>query len=205
MHFKIFGDVKSGNCLKVKWTADYLGLTYDWIETEVMKKANRTQAFLKINPAAQVPAVQFDDGRVLSQSNALITYFAESQGSNLMPAEPWARAKVNQWLFWEQYSHEPAIAVRRFKKAYLGLADADLDPSLLDKGLAALGQMEDALIGEDFLTGNVFTVADIALVAYTRMAGDGGYDLQSFPAVVQWIGRVEHELGLSPYPGYKHL
>ncbi|TNE36980.1 MAG: glutathione S-transferase family protein [Alphaproteobacteria bacterium] len=205
MHFKIFGDVKSGNCLKVKWTADYLGLTYDWIETDVMKKANRTQAFLKINPAAQVPAVQFDDGRVLSQSNALITYFAESQGSNLMPAEAWARAKVNQWLFWEQYSHEPAIAVRRFKRAYLGLADADLDPSLLDKGLAALGQMEDALIGEDFLTGNDFTVADIALVAYTRMAGDGGYDLQSFPAIVQWIGRVEHELGLSPYPGYKHL
>ncbi|HQT52932.1 MAG TPA: glutathione S-transferase N-terminal domain-containing protein, partial [Phenylobacterium sp.] len=102
---RIFGDSISGNCLKVKWTADHLRLSYDWIETDVLKAATRTPEFLALNPAGQVPAVILDDGRPLAQSNAIILHLAE--GSALIPADPYDRARMLEWMFWEQYSHEP--------------------------------------------------------------------------------------------------
>src|SRR5579859_7227238 len=115
---RIFGDSISGNCLKVKWTADLLGQHYDWVETDVLKRETRTPAFLAMNPAGQVPVVLLDDGRSLAQSNAILLYLA--RGSHLIPDDALLQAKMFEWLFWEQYSHEPYVAVARFQVRYLG-------------------------------------------------------------------------------------
>jgi glutathione S-transferase len=124
--------------------------------------------------------VQFDDGRTLSQSNAIILHFAE--GSDLVPADAFERAKMLEWMFWEQYSHEPTIAVRRFQKHYLKKSDDAIDTDLLAKGRRALGRMEMALISSDFISGGAaLTLADIALLAYTRLSHEGGFDLGDFP------------------------
>ena len=192
---RIFGDSISGNCLKVKWVAERLGLAHEWIEIDILKGETRTDAFLALNPFGQVPVVQFDDGRTLSQSNAIILHFAE--GSDLVPADAFERAKMLEWMFWEQYSHEPTIAVRRFQKHYLKKSDEAIDADLMAKGRRALGRMEMALISNDFIAGGAsITLADIALLAYTRMAHEGGFDLGDFPAVHAWVARCELELGL---------
>jgi glutathione S-transferase len=189
---KIYGDSISGNCLKVKWVADSLGLSYDWIETSVLKAESRTEAFLAMNPAGQVPAVRLDDGRPLAQSNAIILHLAE--GSALIPADAYDRARMLEWMFWEQYSHEPYIAVARFQLAYLGKAVADLDPKIVPRGVAALQRLEDGLAGSPFLVGDALSLADVALVAYTRVAREGGFDLSAYPRVQAWIARVEGAL-----------
>ena len=123
---RIYGDSISGNCLKVKWAADYLHLPYDWAETGVLTGETRSAAFLAINPAGQVPVVIFADGRPLAQSNAIILHLAE--GSDLIPADAYDRARMFEWLFWEQYSHEPYVAVARFQVKYLGRPVESLDP-----------------------------------------------------------------------------
>ncbi|WDI33175.1 glutathione S-transferase family protein [Hyphococcus flavus] len=191
---RIYGDKRSGNCLKVKWTAEHLGVDYEWIDVDVLSGTTRTEEFLALNPSGQVPAVILSDGRVLTQSNAIIVYLAGLNNSALLPSDLYTRAKVDEWLFWEQYSHEPCIAVRRFQKSFLGKADEELDPQLLTKGRRALGQMELALQGANYLVGDVLTVADIALVAYTRVAHEGGFELSEFPAIRQWVARVERDL-----------
>ena len=195
---KIYGDCRSGNCLKVRWTADHLGIPYEWIDVDVLSGSTRTEEFLAINPSGQIPAVVFPDGRTLSQSNAIVVYFAGLQNSKLLPTDLFERAKMNEWLFWEQYSHEPAIAVRRFQKSFLGKADSEIDPDLLAKGRRALGQMALQLARTDYLVGDSLTAADIALVAYTRVAYEGGFDLDEFPAVRSWIARVERDLAIPP-------
>ena len=192
MTLRIYGDSISGNCLKVKWTADHLGLAYDWIETGVLTGDTRTPNFLGINPAGQVPAVILSDGRPLAQSNAIILHLAE--GSALIPSDAYDRARMFEWLFWEQYSHEPYIAVARFKVKYLGESVESLESRLVERGHGALVRMEAALADSPFLVGRGVTLADVALVAYTRMAGDGGFDLSLYPAVRSWIGRVEQAL-----------
>ena len=141
-----------------------------------------------------MPAVILPDGRGLSQSNAIIVYLAGLADSSLLPTGLFERAKVNEWLFWEQYSHEPSIAVRRFQKAFLNKPDDEIDPQLLAKGRRALGQMEMALAAADYLVGDALTVADIALVAYTRVAHEGGFDLAEFANVRAWVARVERDL-----------
>jgi glutathione S-transferase len=192
---RIFGDSISGNCLKVKWVAERLGIAHEWIEIDILKGETRTDAFLALNPFGQVPVVQFDDGRTLSQSNAIILHFAE--GSDLVPADAFERAKMLEWMFWEQYSHEPTIAVRRFQKHYLKKSDDAIDADLMAKGRRALGRMEMALISSDFIAGGAaLTLADIALLAYTRLSHEGGFDLGDFPAVHAWVARCELELGL---------
>lgn len=192
---RIFGDSISGNCLKVKWVAERLGIAHEWIEIDILKGETRTDAFLALNPFGQVPVVQFDDGRTLSQSNAIILHFAEA--SDLVPADAFERAKMLEWMFWEQYSHEPTIAVRRFQKHYLKKSDDAIDADLMAKGRRALGRMEMALISNDFIAGGAaISLADIALLAYTRMAHEGGFDLGDFPAVHAWVARCELELGL---------
>ena len=185
----IYGDSISGNCLKVKWTADFLGLAYRWIEVEILTGATRTPEFLAMNPAGQVPAVLLDDGRPLAQSNAIILHLAE--GSALIPADAYERARMFEWLFWEQYSHEPYVAVARFQMVYQGKAAADLEPRIVERGRAALQRLQDALAGQAFLVGDHASLADIALVAYTRVAGEGGFDLTPYPDVRAWIGRME--------------
>jgi glutathione S-transferase len=191
----IYGDSKSGNCLKVKWAADRLGLPYTWREVDILKGESRTPAFLAMNPAGQVPAVVFEDGRMLAQSNAIVLHLAE--GSDLIPADAFDRAKMFEWLFWEQYSHEPAIAVARFQLRYLGRQMSDLEPKLIEKGHSALAVMEQALSQRDYFVGAQLSCADIALVAYTRVAHEGGFDLTPYPSVTAWIERVERDLAIS--------
>lgn len=194
--YKIYGDGVSGNCLKVKWTADLVGVPHEWIETSVLKGETRAPAFLALNPAGQVPLLVTPKGKALAQSNAIILHLAEKHGGGLIPDKGFARAKVYEWLFWEQYSHEPYIAVRRFHKFYLKKADSELDPKLMERGLAALLRLELQLTDEPFVAGPDFTLADVALVAYTRVAHEGGFDLNAFPAVKAWVARVEKRLDI---------
>lgn len=191
----IYGDSISGNCLKVKFVCDRLGIAYRWVETDVLKGETRTPEFLALNPAGQVPAVKLSDGRALAQSNAIMLHLAE--GSDLIPADSYERALMFQWLFWEQYSHETVIAVRRFHKAYLKKSDAEIDPALQPKGERVLGMMNDHLAKHRYFVGGKLSLADIALVAYTRWADQGGFDLSRTPHVQAWIARVEQDLGLA--------
>lgn len=192
--FTIYGDRISGNCLKVKWVADHLGLAYRWIDIDVVKGEARAPDFRAKFPMGQVPAVEFADGRRLAQSNAIMLCLAE--GSALVPVDAFQRAEMLQWLFWEQYSHEPAIAVRRFQKAYLGKPDSEIDPALMTKGRAALDLMQRHLAARDWFVGDRLSCADIGLVAYTRVAREGGFDLAEWPAVRDWVKRVEMALGI---------
>ena len=194
MAITVYGDSISGNCLKVKWTAEHLGVPFDWRETGVLNGETRTPEFLRLNSAGQVPVVVCDDGRTLAQSNAIILHLAES--SPLVPTDAYERGKMFEWLFWEQYSHEPYIAVARFQMRYLGKRRSDLDPKLFERGGAALARMETALAGSPYLVGDQLTLADISLVAYTRMAHEGGFDLTVYPAVKAWVGRVERDLAI---------
>jgi len=194
MTLRIYGDTKSGNCLKVKWTAEQLALPFAWIEIDILQSQSRTPEFLAMNPAGQVPAVILDDGRALAQSNAIMLHLAE--GSVLIPTDAFERAKMYEWLFWEQYSHEPYVAVARFHVAYLGKPVSDLDAKLVERGNGALGRLETQLKQTLYLVGERLTLADIALVAYTRVAHEGGFDLSLYPAVKAWVGRVEAALGL---------
>ena len=191
---KIYGDSISGNCLKVKWVADSLGRSYDWIETSVLAAESRTPAFLAMNPAGQVPTVVLDDGRPLTQSNAIILHLAE--GSALIPADAYQRAWMLEWMFWEQYSHEPYIAVARFQMAYLGKPASELDPKTVERGWMALQRMEDGLADTPFLLGEAVSLADVALVAYTRVAHEGGFNFESYPRVAAWVRRVEQALNI---------
>jgi len=195
MTLRIYGDSRSGNCLKVSWTAQYLDIPYEWVDVDVMSGATRTPEFLGMNPAGQVPTVILEDGRPLAQSNAIILHLAE--GSRLIPADAYDRAKMFEWLFWEQYSHEPTIAVVRFQVAFLGKSRSEIEPRLIERGEAALARMEEALAASPFLIGETLTLADVSLVAYTRVAHEGGFDLANYPALKAWVARVEEAVGIT--------
>ena len=195
MTLTVYGDRISGNCLKVKWVADSVGVPWRWVDVNVLKGETRTPDFLRLNPAGQVPLVVLEDGRTLAQSNAIMLYLAE--GSDLIPADAFDRARMFEWMFWEQYTHEPAIAVRRFHKAYLNKPDDEIDPALMVRGRAALARMQAALSAPGcagWLAGDRASLADLALVAYTRVAHEGGFDLAEYPAVQAWVARVEATL-----------
>ena len=192
----IYGDSNSGNCLKVKWVCDKLALPYTWIPIDTLKGETRTAQYLKLNGAGQVPTVEFDDGRTLAQSNAIIRYLA--RGSDLIPADAFAAAKMDEWLFWEQYSHEPYVAVCRFQMRYLGKPASDLDPDKVKRGYAALARMEHQLATTRFLVDDTFSLADVALLAYTRLAHEGGFHLDGYASLRRWIGEAEKFLGLPP-------
>lgn len=192
----LYGDSISGNCMKPKWTADLLGIPYDWVEVDILKGGTQSDDFLSLNPAGQVPLARWPDGRALPQSNAIMLYLAEMAGSDLVPSDPFRRAQMMSWLFWEQYSHETAIAVRRFQKHYLKRSDDEIEPNLLARGRRALGVMELQLTYTDWLVGDTMTLADIALVAYTRVAHEGGFDITEFPSVERWVSRTEAALGI---------
>jgi glutathione S-transferase len=190
----IYGVSTSGNSLKPKWVADMLGVPVVWKETDIFAGASRTPEFLAMNPAGQAPVVKLADGRLLAQSNAIMLWLAE--GSRLIPTDAFARAKMFEWLFWEQYSHEPKVAVRIAMMVYRGKREDELDPALKAGGDAALARMELQLKQTPFLVGDALTLADIALVAYTRIAHKGGFDLNLYPSVKAWVARVEAELKL---------
>lgn len=193
---KIYGDSISGNCLKVKWVCDYLALPYTWIDIDILKQETRTAEFLRMNSAGQVPAVVLDDGRALAQSNAIIRYLARD--SALIPSDAYDAAKMDEWLFWEQYSHEPYVAVCRFQMRYLGKSASELDPEKVRRGHAALARMDAQLATTPFLVGDAVSLADVALLAYTRLAHEGGFDLAAYSALRRWIGESERTLGLMP-------
>ena len=190
----VYGDIRSGNCLKVKWLLDWLARDYRWIETDVMSGVTRSPEFLALNPAGQTPTVVLEDGRVLAQSNALLLYFGE--GTAFIPDDRYDRARMYEWLFWEQYSHEPFIAVVRFQRLLGGKRPEEIEPRLVERGHAALARMEAALSQADWLAGAGPTLADLALVAYTRVAHEGDFDLSAYPAIVAWIARVEDAFGI---------
>ena len=192
---RIYGDSISGNCLKVRWVAEYLGRSFDWIETDILKGESRTPEFLALNPAGQVPLVILDDGRPLAQSNAIILHLAE--GSDLVPTDAYDRARMLEWMFWEQYSHEPYVAVARFQVRYAGKPVSELEPRLVERGKGALQRLEDGLALSPFLVGEAVSLADVALVAYTRVAHEGGFDLGDYPAVAVWVKRVEAALKIT--------
>ena len=191
---KIFGDVISGNCLKVKYTADYLGIPYEWVPIDILKQQAKTAEFLSLNPTGQVPVIELDDGRTLSQSNAIIQYLAA--GSQLLPEDAFECAKVNELLFWEQYSHEPYVAVCRFVMRYQGKRAEERELWRVERGEAALNYMESWLMDRDWFVSGRMSIADIALLAYTRLAHEGGFDLSERPRVVAWIDRSVAELSI---------
>lgn len=189
---KIYGDLQSGNCLKVKYVADYAGLNYEWVPVDITQGESRTDSYLTINPVGQVPAVAWDDGRTLAQSNAIIRYLAN--GTSLLPEDPFKQAKIDQWLFWEQYSHEPYVAVCRFHMHYLGKSKETREAWRVERGELALDTMEQQLSTRKWMVADDFSIADIALLAYTQVADEGGFDLNSRPNVQQWIANCEQLL-----------
>jgi glutathione S-transferase len=193
---KIYGDLQSGNCLKVKYTADHLGLTYTWVPVDITKGESRTADYLRLNPQGQVPALELDDGRSVGQSNAIIRYLARD--STLLPADAFAQAKVDELLFWEQYSHEPYIAVCRYQMFYLGKPKDAREGWRVERGEKALDYMNSHLDERKWFVGDAMTIADISLLAYTRLAHEGGFDLSRRGNVRSWISRCEAALALKP-------
>jgi glutathione S-transferase len=192
---EVHGDERSGNCLKVKWVLDYLGRPYRWHHVDILNGEARTKSFLTMNPAGQVPVVCLEGGRVLAQSNAIVLYFI--QGTRLTPQDAFDRARMLEWLFWEQYSHEPYVAVRRFQRLYLGRADEEIDSGLIERGTKALRRMEHHLRAQDWLAGEQPSAADLCLLPYTMLAGEGGFDLAGFPRLDDWISRTSSFFGVA--------
>jgi glutathione S-transferase len=188
---RVFGDLRSGNCYKIKLLSSYLALDHEWVYVDIMSGATRTDAFLAMNPNGKVPVLELDDGRCLTESNAILDYLAD--GTSFLPSERYARAQVLQWQFFEQYSHEPYIAVARFITQYLGLPEtrrAEYE-SKKPGGYKALAVMEGHLQHAAFLVGGAPTVADISLYAYSHVAHEGGFSLEAYPAVRRWLSDLE--------------
>ena len=186
----VYGDSISGNCYKIQLLCAELGIDYDWREIDILAGETRTAEFLAMNANGKIPLLRLPDGRVLAESNAILCYLAE--GSALAGEDRFARAEVLQWMFFEQYSHEPNIATSRFIIRYLG-NPPDRRAALEEKkaaGYKALDVMEKRLAGADYLLASGFTLADIALYAYTHVADEGGFDLQSYPAIRAWLERI---------------
>lgn len=193
---RIYGDKLSGNCQKVGITADFLKIPYQWIDIDITRNESRTDAYLKKSPMGQVPMIELDDGRVLAQSNAIIRYLAS--GSALLPADRFTQAKIDELLFWEQYSHEPYVATSRYHMVYLGRTRDQREAWRVERGEKALDLMQQLIKGKTWFVGDHLSVADIALLAYTRLAHEGGFDLTTRPDVKAWIKRAETALALAP-------
>ena len=192
---KIYGDLRSGNCLKVKYLCDLLGIAYEWQPVDILSGESRSPSFLALNPAGQIPLVDFGDGYLLAQSNAILQYLAKD--TPLHPKRRFLRSKGNEWLFWEQYSHEPYIAVCRFQMLYQGWPASQRDDWRVARGKSALTVMQQHLSRNDWFAAGQFTIADIALLAYTRLAHEGGFAVSEFDAIQDWVARAEAELGLA--------
>lgn len=198
MALTLYSNQGSGNCYKVRLVMHQLGHALKIREMDVLADDCLTPEFLAINPVGKIPTLVFEDGRVLSESNAILLHFAE--GTDLMPTDAFDKAKVYQWLFWEQYSHETAIAVARFSMHYMGQTEKEDSrlPQLWKKGYTALDVMENHLKEHDFFVGGRYSVADISLFAYTHVADEGGFDLSRYPKVKAWIERVKAQTGWKP-------
>lgn len=190
---KVYGDVWSGNCYKIKLALTQLQVAFDWIPIDIMKGESRTPEYLARNANGRIPLLELDDGTYLPESNAILWYLAE--GTALVPPDRLGRAQALQWMFFEQYSHEPNIATARYIVRYLG-NPPERHAALAAKmapGYAALGVMEGHLAAHDWFAGGRYSIADIALYAYTHCAGEGGFDLAGYPATRAWLARVRSQ------------
>jgi glutathione S-transferase len=193
----LYNSQVSGNCYKVRLLLAHLGLDYERREMDVVDRSNRLDVLGDLNPALRVPTLVLDDGRPLAESNAILFYFA--QGTPYLPEDGYELAQVLQWLFFEQYSHEPNIAVVRFWVAYSGAPPADDEVEAKRRaGYAALDAMERHLAQRAFHVGERYTIADISLYAYTHVAAEGGFDLTRYPAIRAWLDRVAEQPGHVP-------
>lgn len=189
--YKVYGMTDSGNCYKVKLLLTQLKLPFEWVEVDILKGETQTPTFLAMNPVGQVPLLEIKTGHYLAQSNAMLYYLSE--GTPLLPEDKLQRALVLQWLFFEQYSHEPYIATSRFWLHILKEPEnyrKQLEKNQ-ERGYEALNIMEQHLQGNDFLVANYYTIADIGLYAYTHVANEGGFDLTNYPAIRSWLERVK--------------
>lgn len=190
---KIYGDSRSGNCYKIQLLLSLLGKSCDWEEVDILAGDTQTEAFKQKNPNGKIPLMELDDGRLMSESNAILHYIAA--GSPLIPSSTFDYAKMLQWQFFEQYSHEPYIAVCRFIQLYLGLPE-DRQSEYEQKqqgGYKALDVMEQQLQTSPYLVGEKLTLADISLFAYTHVAHEGGFSLDDYPAVKNWITLIKDQ------------
>jgi glutathione S-transferase len=190
----LYNSQVSGNCYKVRLLFAHLRVRYERREMDVVDRSNRAELLGDLNPALRVPTLVLDDGRPLAESNAILFYFAE--GTRYLPEDRYERAQVLQWLFFEQYSHEPNIAVVRFWVAFSDAPPPDPEIGARRRaGYAALDAMERHLSSREFLVSERFTIADISLYAYTHVAGEGGFDLAGYPAIRAWLDRVAGQPG----------
>jgi glutathione S-transferase len=198
MSLTVYGTAASGNCHKVRLALDILGRSYDWHEIDLMRGETRSASFLAMNPIGKVPVLALDDRTFLAESDAILWYLGE--GTPLVPEDRLARARVLQWMFFEQYSHEPAIAVARFIRRFQRRDDDPRLQELLRRGDAALAVMEGHLATHDWFVGDSLTIADLALFAYTHRAADGGFELARYPAVSAWLARCRAVRGVTEMP-----
>jgi len=193
--YKVYGDYNSGNCYKIKLMLNLLGAEFQWVPVDILNGETETEDFLAKNPNGKIPVLELEDGTCLWESNAILNFLAE--GTPYLLTEPRLRTQMLQWQFFEQYSHEPTIAVARFIQFYLGLPEERMDEyrKLHKRGYKALRVMEQQLVRTPFLVGDSFSIADIALYAYTHVAHQGGFDLTQFPAIQSWLERIRQQPG----------
>jgi len=193
----LYDSAVSGNCYKVRLLFAHLGLDYERLEVDVVDRSGRLELLGTLNPGLRVPTLILDDGRALAESNAILWYFAD--GTRYLPEDRFERARVLQWMFFEQYSHEPYVAVLRFllHVAPTPPQEAELEPKRRG-AVAALQAMERGLAGREFFAGQAYSIADIALYAYTHVAEEAGLDLAGYPGIVSWLERVREQPGHVP-------
>ena len=187
---KVYGDYRSGNCYKVKLMLHLLGREYQWLPIDILKGETQTAEFLAKNPNGKIPVLELEDGTFLWESNAILNFLAD--GSEFNPNEPRLRTQMLQWQFFEQYSHEPYVAVARFIQLYQGMPEARREEYEVChvRGHKAFRVMEQQLQRTPYLVGEQYTLADIALYAYTHVAHEGGFDLSGYPAINAWLARI---------------
>jgi glutathione S-transferase len=190
---RVYGDIQSGNCYKIKLLAALLDIEHEWVHIDILAGDTRTRDFLARNPNGKIPLLELDDGRYLSESNAILNYLATDTA--FLPQDPFLRAQVLQWQFFEQYSHEPYIAVARFIAKYLGLPDDRRDEYQAKQagGHKSLAVMESRLSAHPYLVGSRLSIADISLYGYTHVAHEGGFELAGYPGIRAWLQRISAE------------
>jgi len=190
----LYNSPDSGNCYKVRLLLAHLGIDYETQDLDVVDRSDRREKIGNLNPALRVPTIVLDDGRALGESDAILFYFAE--GTEYLPVDRYERAQVLQWMFFEQYQHEPNIAVVRFWTHWSKdrVSEADIEAKR-QAGYDTLDKMEDHLASRQFLVGDRYSIADIALYGYTHVAHEGGFDMSRFPAINAWLERVAAQPG----------